>query len=54
MWAYGPVKPKLVITVSRYPVTYFVGGIGTEHLAVQMDEKHIGQKKLITAHFPSI
>ena len=54
MWAYGPAKPKLVITVSQYPVTNFVGGTGTEHLAVQMDEKHTGQKKLITAHFPSI
>lgn len=39
---------------SQCPVTYFMGGTGAEHLAVQMDEKHTGQRKLITAHFPSI
>lgn len=38
----------------QYPVTYFMGGTGTEHLAVQMDEKHTGQRQLITPHFPSI
>lgn len=32
------------------PVTSFMDGTGAEHLAVQMDEKHTGQSKFITAH----
>lgn len=36
------------------PVTYFMGGTGSEHMAVQMDEKHTGQRKPTRAHFPPI
>lgn len=51
MWAYVPVSPKVVIVVSCY---LLYGVTEPEHLAVQMDVERTGQRKLITAYFPSI
>lgn len=38
----------------QYPVTDLMGGVGTEQLAVQMDEKHAEQRTFIMAHFQSV